>query len=80
MAQNISEVVAAIVPGFPIESLVTTGIHLRQKCGLSQRLFARRAGVHIDLHADRHFDDPWSLPGHLGSPLDDRQIAEPKRG
>jgi hypothetical protein len=33
------------------------------------RLFASRAGVHVDFHADRHFDDFWSLPGHFGSPF-----------
>jgi hypothetical protein len=41
------------------------------KTGFSNRadrllrgLFARRAGVHVDFHAHRHFDDLWSLPGH----------------
>ena len=28
------------------------------------RLFAGGAGVHVDFHADRHFNDFWSLPGH----------------
>jgi hypothetical protein len=28
------------------------------------RLFAGRAGVHVDFHADRHFNNFWSLPGH----------------
>jgi hypothetical protein len=31
-------------------------------------LFARRAGVHIDFHADRYFNDLWGLPGHCWSP------------
>jgi hypothetical protein len=30
------------------------------------RLLACRAGVHIDLHANRHFNDLWSFPSHLG--------------
>jgi hypothetical protein len=29
------------------------------------RLLAGRARIHIDFHADRHFDDLWGLPGHL---------------
>ena len=29
-------------------------------------LFARSAGVHVDFHADRHFDDFRSFPGHRG--------------
>jgi hypothetical protein len=29
-----------------------------------ERLFARRAGVHVDFHANRHFDDFWSFPSH----------------
>src|SRR3569832_305536 len=32
----------------------------------ASRLLACRAGVHIDLHAYRHFDDLWSFPSHLG--------------
>jgi hypothetical protein len=28
-------------------------------------LLARCAGVHVDFHAHRHFDNLWSLPGHL---------------
>jgi hypothetical protein len=27
-------------------------------------LFARCAGVHVDFHAHRHFDNPRSFPGH----------------
>jgi hypothetical protein len=34
-----------------------------------KRLFAGRAGVHIDFHADRHFDDLWGLPGHFADLL-----------
>ena len=33
------------------------------RCGL----LARCAGVHVDFHAHRHFDDFWSLPSHSGS-------------
>jgi hypothetical protein len=32
------------------------------------RLFARSAGVHVDFHAHRHFDDLRSFPAHFGSP------------
>jgi hypothetical protein len=40
------------------------------------RLFASRAGVHVDFHANGHFDDFWSFPGHLCSPSQAaRQIA-----
>jgi hypothetical protein len=31
-------------------------------------LFARCAGVHVDFHAHRHFDDLRSFPGHSGLP------------
>jgi hypothetical protein len=31
-------------------------------------LLAGRAGVHVDFHANRHFDDLRCLPGHLISP------------
>ena len=33
----------------------------------SMLLLARRAGVHVDFHAHRHFDDFRSLPSHSGS-------------
>ena len=36
----------------------------------ASRLLACRAGVHVDLHANRHFNDLWSLPSHLGLPSD----------
>jgi hypothetical protein len=36
------------------------------RCGL----FARRAGVHIDLHAYRHFGNFRSFPGHSEPPMD----------
>ena len=31
-------------------------------------LFAQSAGVHVDFHADRHFHDLRSFPGHSGTP------------
>jgi len=31
---------------------------------LRRGLFTRSAGVHVDFHADRHFDNFRSLPGH----------------
>ena len=45
-------------------------------------LLARCAGVHVDFHAHRHFDDFWSLPSHSGSSQliwhDVRTGAEPR--
>jgi hypothetical protein len=36
---------------------------------LSRRgLLARRAGVHVDFHAHRHFDDLRGSPGHFKLP------------
>jgi hypothetical protein len=34
-----------------------------------RRLFAGGAGVHVDFHADRYFDDHGGLPGHFGALL-----------
>ena len=48
------------------------------------RLFASRTGVHINFHANRHFDDFWSLPSHFRSPFADfpsnGAIVSPKQG
>jgi hypothetical protein len=44
-------------------------------------LFARRAGVHIDFHAHRHFDNLWGFPGHFDSPkfgATRRAVTEPR--
>jgi hypothetical protein len=41
----------------------------------TSQLLARRAGVHVDLHANRHFNDLWSLPSHLGLPSDGATLA-----
>lgn len=38
--------------------------------GAVARLFAGRTGVHVDFHANRHFNDFWSLPSHFRSPLE----------
>jgi hypothetical protein len=38
--------------------------------GAVERLFAGRTGVHVDFHANRHFNDFWSLPSHFRSPLE----------
>jgi hypothetical protein len=35
---------------------------------VSTRLFTRRAGVHVDFHAHRHFHNLRSLPTHQGPP------------
>jgi hypothetical protein len=34
------------------------------------RLLAGGARIHVDFHADRHFDDLWCLPGHLALLVD----------
>jgi hypothetical protein len=41
----------------------------------TSQLLARRAGVHVDLHANRHFNDLWSLPSHWGLPSDGATLA-----
>src|SRR3982074_4507 len=33
------------------------------------KLLARRAGVHVDFHANLHFNDRRCFPGHLRTPL-----------
>src|ERR1700733_5036142 len=38
-------------------------------------LFARRAGVHVDFHAHRHFNNLWSFPGHFILPSLARHAA-----
>jgi hypothetical protein len=38
-------------------------------------LLAGGARIHVDFHADRHFDDLWCLPGHFGSPCSNRTNA-----
>ena len=65
--QKISEV-AAVVPE-------RSSRHIRQSSSVEIwsrrcRLFAGRTDVHVDLHANRHFDNSWSLPGHFRSPLE----------
>jgi len=37
----------------------------RQELSYRRRLFAGGAGVHVDFHADRYFDDLGGLPGHF---------------
>jgi hypothetical protein len=41
---------------------------LFKKDALYCRLLAGSAGIHVDFHADRHFDDLRCFPGHFGSP------------
>jgi hypothetical protein len=41
---------------------------LVQKVAMCCRLLAGGASIHIDFHADRHFDDLRCFPGHFGSP------------
>ena len=39
-------------------------VHLKSR-ELSRRLLAGGARIHVDFHADRHFDDLRRFPGHL---------------
>jgi hypothetical protein len=51
----------------PQRTPATAQQQIADKPGRSPRcrsLFARSAGVHVDFHADRHFDDLWSFPAH----------------
>jgi hypothetical protein len=69
-ALKISEVAAEVVRKSPERELVTTGNPPPWKIRHCRfRLFAGRAGVHVDFHANRHFNDFWSLPGHFGLSL-----------
>jgi hypothetical protein len=56
-------------------------VHLRGIRSCRFRLFASRTGVHVDFHANRHFNDFWSPPGHLRSPLErNGRLPYRKRG
>jgi hypothetical protein len=33
------------------------------------KLFALRAGVHVDFHPNLHFNDLWCFPGHPSTPV-----------
>ena len=68
-ALNISKV-AAGVNAVRNRNGIITGGPSPQKYRAIARLFAGRTGVHVDFHADRHFDDFWSLPSHFRSPLE----------
>jgi hypothetical protein len=41
----------------------------------ASRLLARRAGIHVDFHADRHFNDLRSFPSHSGLPRDGAEFC-----
>ena len=45
----------------------------------TSQLLARCAGVHVDLHANRHFNDLWSLPSHLALPSDGATLHRRER-
>ena len=54
----------------------STSVELRNcRC----RLFASRASIHVDFHADRHFDDFWSLPSHPRSPRERATPCRPRK-
>ena len=40
-------------------------VHLREMMKIRCRLLAGGAHIHVDFHADRHFDDFRCFPGHL---------------
>ena len=42
---------------------------LGQNVKQSGRLLAGGTRIHVDFHADRHFDDFWCFPGHFGFSL-----------
>jgi hypothetical protein len=52
----------------PFQERVDLAIHLDQIEAIRVRLFAGGAGIHVDFHAHRHFDDLRRFPGHFGSP------------
>jgi hypothetical protein len=59
--------------GCGVKSAPAWARHSRQstlfkKDALYCRLLAGSAGIHVDFHADRHFNDLRCFPGHFGSP------------
>jgi hypothetical protein len=52
----------------PIGNVSRLEVHLRQTWSYRDRLLARGTRIHVDFHADRHFDDFRGFPGHFGSP------------
>jgi hypothetical protein len=56
------------VKGTPLQARHSRQSTLFKKDALYCRLLAGSAGIHVDFHADRHFDDLWCFPGHFGSP------------
>jgi hypothetical protein len=56
------------VKGTPLRARHSRQSTLLKKDALYCRLLAGGAGIHVDFHADRHFDDLWCFPGHFGSP------------
>jgi hypothetical protein len=55
------------------------GTFLEPGGSLRSRLLARGAGVHVDLHANWHFNDLRCFPGHLTSPKLRRQCRTKRR-
>jgi hypothetical protein len=49
------------------------GHRCTSRAGRLKGLLARCAGVHVDFHADRHFDDLRSFPGHSFLPVSSNQ-------
>jgi hypothetical protein len=45
----------------------------------SAELLAGGARIHVDFHADRHFDDLRGFPGHFGSPCCSDEFRPPDK-
>jgi len=56
------------VKGTPLQACHSRQSTLFKKNALCCRLLAGSAGIHVDFHADRHFDNLGCFPGHFGSP------------
>jgi hypothetical protein len=52
----------------PIRSMSRREVHLRLTESRGDRLLAGGARIHVNFHANRHFDDLRGFPGHFGAP------------
>jgi hypothetical protein len=62
----------------PASDRVTSGDPPQVKPKLRSRLLAGGARIHVDFHADRHFNDLRGLPGHFGSPWSEQDELRPR--
>ena len=64
------------IPGAGVcHDMRSTSVEIRS---FRSRLFASRAGVHVNFHANRHFNDSWSLPSHPRSPCQRATLCRPR--